>query len=97
MQRRTLLRRFGAASATAIGGVGVAAADAPTEMRWQFEDGHVEELTTEEFRRRSDTPSFEELGGHPFAALECCCCRGAVDCVHCFVCRCDGDDPFEVE
>lgn len=92
-----MLRRFGAASATAIGGAGVSAARRSSRLQWQFDDGHVEELTVEEFRRRSDTPSFEELGGHPSAALECCCCRGAVDCVHCFVCRCDGDDPFEVE
>lgn len=97
MRRRTVLRRFGAASATAIGGAGVSAARRSSRLQWQFDDGHVEVLTVAEFQQRSDTPSLADLGGHPADVLECCCCPDApLTCDLCFICECD-DDPFGVE
>lgn len=86
---------MGAATAIAVGGTGVGTASRAGTIRWQFDDGHVEELSAAEFRRRSDTPTFEELGGHPNDALDCCSCQKyPIDCSYCYYPPCMGD-PIE--
>lgn len=84
-----MLRRLGAASAIAIGGAGVVTADGATGIRWQFEDGHVETLTVEEFHRREDTPTVDDVTSE----YECCGCPDApIDCVWCTYPDCDDDE-----
>lgn len=79
----------------AIGATGVASANDVRGIRWQFDDGHVEDLGPEEFDRRSDTPPLSEVVGGPAGTPDCCGCPGIdIDCVHCFVLRCDDDDEF---
>lgn len=87
MHRRKLLRRLGAASAVAAGGAGIASAEGPTHVSWGFEDGREEVIPIEEFERRPDTPSLEEIGRNSHED-PCCCCVDSEPCTRCIVCMC---------
>lgn len=98
MKRRQLLQKVGTASTIALGATAVAGTAAGRKPMDLDEVTHVtttvqgerETLSLDEFERRSDTPSLQELRD---GTVESCvapdpgCCR-LCDCQNCLCCGC---------
>lgn len=88
-RRRDVIRRLGAVGGTAVAATGLGAAEpsaADVRLRWEFPDGHAEELSLAAFDRRDDTPSRAELrdrGTSVWASVCCDCPLRGPDCEEC--------------
>lgn len=90
LRRRDLVRRL-AAGTLAGGGLaatatGSAVAASDVRLRWEFDDGHAEEMTLAEFEQRSDTPSraaLRERGTSVWASVCCSCPLRMEECEEC--------------
>lgn len=71
MRRRTIIKRIGAASAVAVGGVGVASGE--QQLEWEFDDGHTERMSLAEFDAHSETPTVAEVRASEEYELSGCC------------------------
>lgn len=85
MRRRDVIRQLGAAGAAVGVASGLGSAQHVQGVRWQFDDGHTEELTLEAFENHPETPSVAAISDGGELSLDCCCC-GGIDCVLCYKC-----------
>lgn len=85
MRRRDVIKRLTAAGVAAGAASGIGSAQRVEGVRWEFTDGHTEELTLREFDAHPETPSLSAIRDGASYSLDCCCC-GGFDCVLCFRC-----------